>query len=201
MALTRKMLRAMGIEDEKIEQIVEAHTETVDALKEELSKAKAASDELDAVKKELESAKADLDSAKKDSWKVKYDAIKEDFEEFKKTQTAKDQRNAKEKAYEALLKKAGVAEKRIPAIMRIVDLEEMGLDEEGNLADADKLTASIKEEWSDFITSKDTKGADVSKPPASQGKAGSMTREEIMAIKDTTQRQKAIAENHELFGI
>ena len=33
MALTRKMLKAMGIEDEKIDQIIEAHTETVDALK------------------------------------------------------------------------------------------------------------------------------------------------------------------------
>ena len=31
--LTRKMLKAMNIEDEKIEQIIEAHTETVDALK------------------------------------------------------------------------------------------------------------------------------------------------------------------------
>ena len=35
MSLTRKMLKAMGIEDEKIDQIIEAHTETVDALKEQ----------------------------------------------------------------------------------------------------------------------------------------------------------------------
>ena len=33
-SLTRKMLKAMGIEDEKIDQIIEAHSETVDALKE-----------------------------------------------------------------------------------------------------------------------------------------------------------------------
>ena len=33
MALTRKMLKAMGIEDDKIDQIIEAHTETVDGLK------------------------------------------------------------------------------------------------------------------------------------------------------------------------
>ena len=32
MALTRKMLKAMGIEDEKIDQIIEAHTETTDPL-------------------------------------------------------------------------------------------------------------------------------------------------------------------------
>ena len=35
MSLTRKMLKAMGIEDEKIDQIIEAYTETVDALKEQ----------------------------------------------------------------------------------------------------------------------------------------------------------------------
>ena len=34
MALTRKFLKAMGIEDDKIDQIIDAHTETVTALKE-----------------------------------------------------------------------------------------------------------------------------------------------------------------------
>ena len=33
MALTRKMLGAMGIEDDKADQIIEAHAETVDALR------------------------------------------------------------------------------------------------------------------------------------------------------------------------
>ena len=38
--MTRKYLKAMGIEDEKIDQIIEAHTETVDGLKSEISNAK-----------------------------------------------------------------------------------------------------------------------------------------------------------------
>ena len=44
------------------------------------------------------------------------------------------------------------------------------------------------------------KGVNNAKPPKSEG-GGAMTKEEIMAIKDTAQRQAAIAENHELFGI
>ena len=32
MALTRRMLKAMGIEDEKIDQIIEEHAESVNAL-------------------------------------------------------------------------------------------------------------------------------------------------------------------------
>ena len=33
MALTRRALKAMGIEDEKIDEIITMHTETVDGLK------------------------------------------------------------------------------------------------------------------------------------------------------------------------
>ena len=33
MGFSRKMLKAMNIEDEKIDQIIDAHSETVDALK------------------------------------------------------------------------------------------------------------------------------------------------------------------------
>ena len=46
MALTRKMLKAMGIEDEKIDQIIEAHSETVDALKEQRDQYKADAEKL-----------------------------------------------------------------------------------------------------------------------------------------------------------
>ena len=39
MSLTRKMLRAMGIEDDKADQIIDAHAETVDALKQQVAEA------------------------------------------------------------------------------------------------------------------------------------------------------------------
>ena len=60
MALTRKMLKAMGIEEEKIEQIIEAHAETVDTLKEQRDTLKADSDKLAEVQKELDKAKKSL---------------------------------------------------------------------------------------------------------------------------------------------
>lgn len=70
--------------------------------------------------------------------------------------------------------------------------------EEGKIKDADKLTESIKKEWSDFITVQQTSGAQTQTPPSNTG--GKLTKEEILKIKDSTQRQKAIAENMELFG-
>jgi len=83
MALTRKMLKAMGIEDDKIDQIIEAHSETVDGLKTDLKKYEEDAKVLPDIRKQLEKAQADLEAGKKDSYKVKYDALKEDFEKFK----------------------------------------------------------------------------------------------------------------------
>ena len=59
MSLTRKMLKAMGIEDEKIDQIIEAHTETVDGLKEQITQYKASAEKLPGVQKELDDLKKD----------------------------------------------------------------------------------------------------------------------------------------------
>lgn len=53
MALTRKLLRSMGIEDEKIDQIIDAHTETVNALKDERDGLKDAADRLKKAEAEL----------------------------------------------------------------------------------------------------------------------------------------------------
>ena len=72
------------------------------------------------------------------------------------------------------------------------------LDEDGKIKDADKIVNSIKEDWSEFIVTETTKGADTETPPNNTG--GKMTKEEIMKIKDSNERQKAISENHELFG-
>lgn len=58
MAITRKFLKAMGIEDDKIEQIIDAHTETVDGLKADIDKYREDALELADVQKELNDLKA-----------------------------------------------------------------------------------------------------------------------------------------------
>ncbi len=205
MALTRKFLRTMGIEDDKIDQIIEAHTETVDGLKDALEKAQSEADKLPDIQKQLETAQADLDAAKKDSYKVKYEAIKEDFDAYKAEQAKKDTRAAKESAYRALLKEAGVSEKRIDAVLKVSDVDSVELDEKGKISDAKERMKSIKEEWADFIETREIQGANTPNPPANTGGA-TMTREEIFKtdsngryVLDANERQKAIAENIELF--
>lgn len=165
MALTRKMLKAMGIEDEKIDQIIDAHTETVDALKEQRDQYKADAEKLPEIQKQLDKANSDLEAKGNDAYKVKYEALKEEFEGYKNEQTAKETRSAKERAYRELLKAAGVTEKRIDSVIRVSDLDGVELDDKGTIKDADKLTESIKTEWADFIPTTTTKGAQTATPP------------------------------------
>ena len=69
----------MGIEEEKIDQIIEAHTETVDALKESRDTYKADAEKLPNVQKELD----ELRAKSNDGWKEKHDKVKKDFEDYK----------------------------------------------------------------------------------------------------------------------
>lgn len=200
MALTRKFLTALGIDAEKIDEIITAHTETVDGLKEQIATLKGDAEKLPTVQKELDETKTQLEASGKNAWKVKYDALKEDFEQYKAEQAAKESKASKEAAYKALLENAGVSPKRIAAVLKVTDLDSIELDDSGKIKDADKVTETIKEEWADFIQTTSTKGANTATPPATTGKA-KMTKDEIYAIKDTAERQKAILENHELFGI
>ncbi len=166
MALTRRSLKAMGIEDEKIEQIIEAHTETVNGLKADIDRYKADAEALPDVQKQLEKAQADLEAGKKDSYKVKYEAIKEEFEGFKADQAKKESHAAKETAYRAILKEAGISEKRLESVLRVSDVDSVELDEKGQIKGTSDLLKNVKNEWADFIVTTETQGADTSNPPA-----------------------------------
>lgn len=198
MALSRKFLTALGIEAEKIDEIINAHTETVDGLKATIAEYKADAEKLPGVQKELNDLK---EANGKDPYKVKYDAIKEDFENYKKDIAAKETKATKSNAYRALLKEAGVSEKRIDAVLKVSDVDSIELDEKGAIKDSASLKKSIVDEWADFIEKSDVKGANVANPPTGNGGGTKKTKEEIYAIKDPAERQQAILDNRELFGI
>lgn len=193
MSITRKMLKGMSLSEEQIDTIIEAHTETVDALKDERDKYKADADKLSAVQKELD----DLKSTGGD-YEQKYTQLKKDFDDYKSEQSAIAEKAAKETAYKEMLKKAGISEKRIASVMRVTNLADIKLDKDGKLKDYEKLVDDVKAEWSDFIETTQTKGADTKTPPDNNG--GKLTKDDILKIKDASERQQAIAENHELFG-
>ena len=199
MSLTRKFLSALGIEDDKVDEIISAHTDTVNALKEQRDTYKADAEKLPAVQKELDDLKAAAEKNGEDAYKVKYDALKEDFDAFKAQQDEKEKHAKKADAYKALLQEVGISEKRIGSVLKVSDIDIIDFDDEVKGKEADTLKKAIGEEWADFIVKTDTKGVNTATPPAGSGKVYK-SKDEIMAIKDTKERQNAIAENHEMFG-
>ena len=202
MSLTRKALVAMGIEEEKIDQIIEMHTEVTESLKTSLNEAKANEKKYKADAEKLEEVEKELKTLKEnkgaDEYKEKYEKLKADYDKYKGEITAKETKSAKTKALKELLGTLKISDKWYDRIVKSSDLDSMELDENGKFKDADKLTETIKSEWGDCITTTGEKGAKTSTPPSSNG--GTMTKEDIMKIEDDKARQTAIAENHELFG-
>lgn len=195
MAVTRKLLKGMGLTDEQVDTIIEAHSETVDGLKEDLKRAKAEADKLPTVQKELD----DLKTAGNDGWKEKHDTVKKEFDEYKAEQTRKEARAAKETAYRKLLKdECHISEKYIDDVMGVAKLDDLEM-ENGAIKDAATIAKGISEKYAAFVTTTKTDGVKVDNPPTAAGKGTGKTREEITAIRDGAQRRAEMAKNPHLF--
>ena len=197
MALTSTLLKGMGLTEEQVDTIIEAHTETVDGLKTDLKAAQESAKQSDAFKKRAETAEKELEDAKKDGWKDKHDQVKKEFDDYKAEQANKETRAAKEKAYRELLKAAGISEKRMDSVMKVTNLDSVEL-EDGKVKDSASVTENIKREWADFIVQTNSSGAKTPNPPANNG-GNPKTKAEIMAIQDRSERRAAIAANMNLF--
>lgn len=197
MSLTRKMLKAMGIEEEKIDQIIEAHSETVDSLKADRDSYKEDAEKLKDVQKELDDLKAKGD----DGWKEKHDRLKEEFDQYKNDVQEKETKAAKEAAYRAVLKDANLSEKGIEKAIKYAEWDKIELDENGKLKGANDHIKAVREEWAEYVTTTTTTGAKTSMPPTNNGGKTGKTKEEIMAIRDPAVRQAEIAKNPEAFGL
>lgn len=201
MALTRRFLRGMGLTDEQVDTIIEAHTEVTDALKAERDAFEADAKKLPGVQKDLDDLRQTIGDGEETVSKAEYDRLQGEYDTYKNGVTAREAHTAKETAYRTLLKEAGVDPKRIDAIVRITDIDGIELAEDGKIKDADTRTATVKTDYADFIVEYDEKGADVANPPANSGKGNTTTKEQIMAIRDGSERRRAMAENPELFGL
>ena len=196
MALTRKLLKGMGLTDEQVDTIIEAHTDTVDGLKADVSKYKTDAEKLSDVQKELDDLKAKGD----DGWKEKHDKLKGDFDNYKKDVEAKETHSKKVEAYKAILKDASLSEKGIEKAIKYAEWDKIELEADGKLKGASDHIKAAKEEWAEYVTTTTTTGANTSTPPANNGGSGNgKTREEILAIKDGSVRRMEMAKNAHLF--
>lgn len=200
MAFTRKFLSALGIEADKIDEIISAHTEVTDGLKNERDKYKADAEKVDEITKERDKYKSEAEKNGGNS--EKYDKLKKEFDDYKAEIKSKEERTAKEKAYRDMLSDV-LDEKGIAKAVKYAEWNKIELDDDGKLKDASEHIKSVQEEWSDYKLTKSREGSNTP-PPAKNSNSigtGTKTKEEILAIKDTQTRQAEIAKNPSLFGI
>ena len=197
MALTRRFLKGMGLTEEQVDTIIEAHTEVTDGLKEQINRYKEDADRLVDVQRELD----DLKSSGDGGYKSKYEYEKAAHDELKANIAKEKAYASKETAYRELLRVAGVKDKFIDTIVRAERSTIEGLKiEDGKIEGSDTLTEAAKKNWSDFIGTQQVINTRIENPPANTGGA-KMTKAEIYAKDErgryklsTAERQKALAE-------
>ena len=185
--------------DSAAEWLCAAHSTALDAIKEQRDEYKAKAEKLPDVENRL--AELEKDGGK-DKWKVKYDALKEDFESYKSEQEKSAHAEKVKTAYTKLLKDAGIADKRLAAVLKVSDLDSVKLTDDGKIENAAELSKAIKSEWADFIPSAQEKGAGGENPPANNP-SSAMTKEQIYAkddrgryVMNASERQTALAQLH-----
>ena len=165
MALTRKFLEALGIEQAKIDEIISAHTEVTNALKADRDSYKEKAEKYDETKTELDKAKSELEKVNKDEYKTKYESLEAEFNRYKTDIAEKEVKVKKEEAYKKMLKEIGVNEKSISAILKVKDLSSLKLDDKGNIVDVDTLKESEKKDWEGFIIKSEEERQEPNTPP------------------------------------
>ena len=162
MALTRKLLKGMGLTDEQVDTIIEAHTDTVDGLKEQVKTYKENAEKLPNVQKELN----DLKAAGDGGFKEKFEKEHSDFENFKKTIQEKETKAAKESAAKAFFESKGITGNSLEIAMRGSSAEIAALDLDGEkIKDSSALDALVNGTFKALVSTTTTKGANIPNPP------------------------------------
>lgn len=195
MALTRKLLKGMGLTDEQVDTIIEAHTDTVNGLKDQIATYKADAEKLPGVQKELDDLKKEGADG---GYKAKYEKEHKDFQDYKDGITAKETAAAKEKAARAYFESKGIPAESMALVIRGAKAEIDGLELDGEkIKDSKALDDLLNGDYKGLVGKTIKTGTETQNPPETSG--GKMTRDQIMAITDRTERRAAIAKNMELF--
>lgn len=175
-SLTRKLLKSLGLSDEVIETIIEAHTDVTDALRNERDGYKTKAESITALEKERDQLKAQLDKAG-DAAKVRAE-----FDAYK-AQVETDRANAvREQALRRALKDAGVQrDEFVELLMGKADLTGAEMDGD-KLKDAAALIDPLKASYGGCFATTTTQGtAPVNPPTNGQQK---LTREQIEGMSE-----------------
>ena len=146
MSLSRTDLKLIGLNDDQIESVIAAHSETVSALKQKYSELEARYSSVKENADRLPSVQKELDDLRKEDYKGKYDNLFASVEKGKA-------RAAKETAVKAYYEGKNIRGQNLTIAMRGTDLDALQLDESGNLADTAALDALVDGDFRPLVTS------------------------------------------------
>lgn len=198
MALTRRLLKGMGLTDEQMDTIIESHADTVEGLKAELAKYKADAEKLPQVQQELDALKAAGDGG----WEEKARDWERKYPQLVTENTEKEAKAAKEKAVRAYYESKGITGKSLDIAMRGSGAEIAAIElENDQIKDASALDALISGDFAGLVSTTQTRGAQVTTPPANNS-GNTMTKAEIYKKDDhghyilsAAERQQALMDN------
>lgn len=168
MALTKQFLTALGIEPEKADQIIEAHTEVTETLRKERDSYKADAEKLSNIQKQLDEANKKISES---------EDFKSQLETLKNEISVKETAEKKSGALKKILKEKGYSEKGIEKITKYGGyLDGIDFDENGAVKEQDKLVSQIESEWGEYKPTENTSYTEPSTPPES--KASGSTKSE-----------------------
>lgn len=167
MALTRSLLKALGLNDEQISSIIEAHTDTITGLKDSLKTAEEKAKKFEDVEKELN----ELKSKGTEDYKKKYEEEHNAFETYKSDVAAKETRAAKEKAVSTYYESKNITGKNLSIAMRgsKAEIDGIELDENGKIKDTSVFDMLINGDFAGLVSTERTEGADTKNPPTNTG--------------------------------
>lgn len=211
MSFKRSDLAALGIEPEKIQTLIDWHSETVKGLQAKIAENEDNGDklakvqaELDKVKKDLATANQTIEAANKDDYKGKYENATAELEKLKTEYATKETVASKKSRLTEQLKAAGYSETATRLIVNRSDYaSKIELDKDGKATNLDAVIKDIQadSDFSGFTPEiKETKHTP-SNPPANTGGKKSMSWDEIDKITNTEERQAAMAQNMDALGI
>lgn len=166
MALTRSMLKGMGLTDEQVSAIIDAHTESTDALKKQRDDYKEDAEKLVSVQKELDGLKNGKD------WKAEHDTLKKAFDDYKADIASKEKLANVKAEFRKLLEAEKIGKEDADLIMAATKFDDMKLGDDGKLAGSDQLTANIKQNYARYIPTVESKGDNPATPPKGDDKGG-----------------------------
>lgn len=198
MALTRKLLNGMGLTEEQADTIIEAHTETVDGLKERLKAAEEKAKTADDLQKELDGLKAKGG----EDYKARAEKAEKELKNYKAEVAAKETRAAKEKAVRAYFEAKNITGNNLAIALRGAkdEISSIELDDNYSIKDTKALDDLVGGEFASLVVKSSTRGANTATPPGTKSSGAPMTRADVYAKDDkgrfkldASQRQEALA--------